>query len=61
MKMKNLISKTVNMSVASLSLATVSLSAFANGAPLISVPEPSILGLIGIGAAILIVAKIRRK
>ena len=61
MKMKDLISKTVNMSVASLSLATVSLSAFANGGPLISVPEPSILGLIGIGAAVLIVAKIRRK
>ena len=58
MKMKNLISKTVNMSVASLSLASVSLSAFAG---IVSVPEPSILGLIGIGAAVLIVAKIRRK
>ena len=56
MKMKNLVSKTVNMSVASLSLATVSLNAFAA-----VVPEPSILGLIGIGVAVLIVAKIRRK
>ena len=56
--MKNLISKTVIMSAASLSLATTSLSAFARE---VSVPEPSILGLIGIGAAVLIAAKIKRK
>ena len=57
--MKNLISNVVKMSAASLSLATVSLSAFAR-AP-VSVPEPSLLGLIGIGAAVLVVARIIRK
>ena len=56
--MKNLILNVVKMGAASLSLATVSLSAFATP---VSVPEPSILGLIGLGAAVLIIAKIKRK
>ena len=47
-----------SMSVACLSLCTVSMDALA---VYVSVPEPSVLGLLGIGVAVMVIARIKRK
>lgn len=48
-----------SMSVACLSLCTVSQNVLA--APIVSVPEPSVLGLLGIGVAVMALVRIKRK
>ena len=47
-----------SMGAACLFLCTVSMDALASP---VSVPEPSILGLLGIGVAVMIIARIKRK
>jgi hypothetical protein len=53
----NVVRNITGSTIAALSLATVSLDAFA----VTPVPEPSILGLLGIGVAAIALVKLRRK